>query len=172
MSSPASAKRSYDVADLSYVDLQSEDSEGKHTMAKPSSTPGGLLDSSAQMPLLPSIETDAFARSTITSSISVPATTEKPVKRPKLSTSEKEAKRIEKEAKDRQKAEEKAKKDIERAKKDAEKAAKDEERRKVKEAKDEQARTKEEEKRKKEDERMKKARVSISNESQETYTDV
>lgn len=165
MSSPASAKRSYDVADLSYVDLQSEDSEGKHTMANPSSTPGGLLDSSAQMPLLPSIETDAFARSTITSSISVPATTEKPVKRPKLSTSEKAAKRIEKEAKDRQKAEEKAKKD-------AEKAAKDEERRKVKEAKDEQARTKEEEKRKKEDERMKKARVSISNESQETYTDV
>ena len=76
-------------------------------------------------------------------------------KRPKLSATEKEAKRLEKEAKDRQRAEEKEKKE-EKQLKDVEK----EERRKLKEdqsrLKEEERKVKEDEKRRKEDEKKRK----------------
>ena len=95
-------------------------------------------------------------------------------KRRKLTSAEKEVKRLEKEIKDKQKSEEKARKDEEKAKKDKENRLKDlekEDKQKAKEAEKQvkeaerkkreiERQTREEEKRKKDDEKHEKEKVS------------
>ncbi len=158
MPSPASPKRSYDAAGLGH-DFLPDPASAQPYISQPFQSLNTSGQEITQRDLIPSVETNNPIGASITPSSAPSSTAEKPAKRVKLSSEEKEAKRIEKEVKDRLRAEEKAKREEEKVKRDAEKAIKDEERRKAKEAKDEQARLKEEEKQKKEEERMKKARV-------------
>ena len=161
MPSPASPKRSYDDAGLSQNYPPDPTTSDRYA-----SQPFHVLNPVDQQRIggsaIPSIEFQNPTEPSVMPSSVTSAAGEKPAKRVKLSTEEKEAKRVEKEVRDRLRADEKSRKEEEKAKKDAEKAVKDEERRKVKEAKEEQVRLKEEEKQKKEEEKMKKARVRIS----------
>ena len=161
MTSPASPKRSFEDAGLDYTVFKNEAPERLPILSQSSQSAGAANSHSLHLEPFPLVETNTMIGSTLTGSLPLSSTAEKPAKRIKLSDEEKEAKRIEKEAKDRQKAEEKARKEGEKAKKDAEKAIKEEERRKAKEAREEQARLKEEEKQRKEEEKMKKARVCV-----------
>ena len=84
--------------------------EQKHMIPHSSSMPTGSGGAPAptHMPTLPSVEGGTFTSSPFTNSMPPHSIAEKPAKRAKLSSADKEAKRIEKEEKDRLKAEEKS----------------------------------------------------------------
>ncbi|KAG8529729.1 uncharacterized protein KY384_005210 [Bacidia gigantensis] len=163
MSSPTSLKRSYDDAALeplatseptqfiSHTSLQ-QPLQSQHHPTTGTSEQFSNPSPQASSTLLPNASTN---------------TQEKPTKKAKLTSAEKEVREIERKFKEQQKAEERAKKEEDRvrkehekAEKDAEKAHKAEERKSKDEArqkaKEERERLKEEEKAKKEEERQKK----------------
>ncbi|KAL9598625.1 MAG: hypothetical protein Q9219_004370 [cf. Caloplaca sp. 3 TL-2023] len=187
LSSPKSLKRGYSDTGLENtvlssmndsVPLKAEGTLGFRPNGTSLSEHDGSSASAENTPI-PNTQPSSTPSAAHHSATVAPIASDLAKKRPKLTSSEKEARRLEKEAREREKVEQKAKKEEERIRKEQEKKeetirreqekAKKEEERLVKQAekdkkrqeKEEQSKLKEEEKRKKEQEKDKKNKSQL-----------